>query len=268
MAESLREYVDGLEPEERGIIAIDDTPNENVRNLLIDVRDYFEIAKENSKAQRRGWNDAVRRYNDLEYGLMADAKFHETPRSMRSHVYEITLADPDFITVHTLADVPGLLAAVEGRDAARKIVAEREEYDSDQTVGVLLGVTILSSHTDERCRVLFGMPIKEKVLQLAGLAVEAGLDGIVCAGPDLEFLQKDPDVFKLIKVVPGIVLPGQTKPSGQERVMTPEEAITEGADFIVMGSAVTKAESPVRAAELTIKGIERGLGRQWLSLSI
>jgi orotidine-5'-phosphate decarboxylase len=259
-AESFRQGMGLLSPESRGILALDDMTNEESLSFLKEIGEYFGMAKENANAQSEGWNIAVMRNETLGFSLMADAKYHDTPRTMKAHVHSTTLDKARFITVHTLADVEALKASVEGRDKARSTLMEDLGSDYDPLVGTLLGITVLTSHSEARCQALFGASIKEKVLQLAGFAVEAELEGIVCAGSDLPYLQKDPDIAKLVKVVPGIVLPGQEKLSGQARTMSPSEAISEGADFLVAGSAVTKARVRLEAAQQFVEDIARGLG--------
>ncbi len=260
-ADSFREYLGQLEPKNHGIIALDDMTHQESALLLNEVGQYFGMAKENANAQSQGWLDSVQRNRELGFDLMADAKYHDTPRTMKSHVKSTVLNGAKFITIHTSSDIPALEAAARGRDEARAFLSDMYRNEYDPFVGSLLGITILTSLNDVRCEAIYGMPRKEKVLQLGGFAVEAGLEGIVCAVSDLWFLQQDPDIAKLIKVTPGIVLPGEDKPSGQEETATPEEAISEGADFVVMGTAVTKALSRQKAAELTVQGIAKGLGK-------
>lgn len=245
-AELFRENIGDLSPVDRGILALDDMSHAESAQLLDETGGVgFHMVKENANAQKLGWDDAVNRNIELGYNLMADAKYHDTPRTTRSHVLECASAEPSFITVHTLSDLEALEAAVAGRDEARANIGA---WTADTNIASLLGITILTSHSEERCQTLFGTNIKEKVMQLARLAVQADLEGIVCAGSDLGYLNADPDTAKLIKVVPGIVLSGQAKGSGQQRTMSPGEAIQEGADYLVAGSTVTKASNRQEAA--------------------
>lgn len=100
MAESFREYVETLGANERGIIALDDMSSEQSRALLTRVHEFFNLAKENANAQQKGWEDSVNRNSELGYGLMADAKFHDTPRTMQSHANVTALQGSSFITLY------------------------------------------------------------------------------------------------------------------------------------------------------------------------
>jgi len=260
-AESFRQNMNiGMLPAEaRGIVALDDMTRADSEGMLAEIGQYFGMAKENANAQSKGWADAVRRAKQHELPLMADAKYHDTPRTMASCIETDTLDGARVITVHTSADLEALTACVETRDATR-IKMRNNGRRFDPFVGSLFGITILTSINDERCRVIYGMPLKEKVMQLARLAVVAKLEGIVCAGSDLAELQSDPDTSRLVKIVPGMVLSGSPKTTGQQRTMSPREAILEGADYLVAGSTVTKAPLRLEAAQRFAQEIAEGLG--------
>jgi orotidine-5'-phosphate decarboxylase len=91
-----------------------------------------------------------------------------------------------------------------------------------------------------------------QVLRLAKLAQESGVDGVVCSPREIRLIrgvvQRD---FKI--VTPGIRMPGQPA-DDQQRTATPREALAGGADYIVVGRAVTNAPSPRKALEALISG--------------
>ena len=87
---------------------------------------------------------------------------------------------------------------------------------------------------------------------LAALADRAGVDGLVCSGHEVEMLRKEfGDRFTL--VVPGIRPAG--KEHDQKRVVTPAEAVAKGADYLVIGRAITEAEDPDGVVEQIINSI-------------
>jgi orotidine-5'-phosphate decarboxylase len=99
-----------------------------------------------------------------------------------------------------------------------------------------LAVTVLTSDKSAPVHV---MPRR------AALAAETGCGGIVCAAADLEVARQIAP--RLLRVVPGI-RPADTAPDDQARPATPTEAIAEGADLLVIGRAVTRADDPAAAA--------------------
>jgi orotidine-5'-phosphate decarboxylase len=85
------------------------------------------------------------------------------------------------------------------------------------------------------------------VLRLARLARESGLDGVVCSAKEAPMLRADLGAdFKL--VTPGI-RPAWAAKDDQARIVTPAQAIADGADYLVIGRPITGADDPVAAAE-------------------
>jgi len=114
----------------------------------------------------------------------------------------------------------------------------------------ILGVTVLTSLTREILRDELGIQygLKTHVRHLSGLALKAGLDGVVASGREIETIRSHCGRGFLI-VTPGI-RPSWTPPDDQNRTMTPKEAIREGADYLVIGRAVLQQPDPLKALEL------------------
>jgi orotidine-5'-phosphate decarboxylase len=111
----------------------------------------------------------------------------------------------------------------------------------------VLAVTVLTSLDDgdlEQMGNLTGT--RATVLQLAKMAVEAGIKGLVCSAKEVKDVRAavGPDI---ILVTPGIRLP-EGNADDQKRIVTPGEAIQDGADFLVIGRPIFQAEDPIVAA--------------------
>jgi orotidine-5'-phosphate decarboxylase len=151
-----------------------------------------------------------------------------------------------FLTVHC---EPGLLAAVmEEVSPPTKILAVTVLTSLDSTQLSALGIG----------PELAAEPVK-LVLHRARLAMEAGCHGVVCSGGEVGAVKKQ---FgdRLLTVVPGIR--PDWSGSGQDdqrRVTTPYEAVTQGADYIVVGRPIRDAADPRDAAARIVGEIERGL---------
>jgi orotidine-5'-phosphate decarboxylase len=92
-----------------------------------------------------------------------------------------------------------------------------------------------------------------QVLRLAKLAEASGLDGVVCSPQEISKIRGVVNpAFKI--VTPGIRLPGQSA-DDQERTATPRDAIAAGADYIVVGRAVTNAPKPRAALETLLQSL-------------
>jgi orotidine-5'-phosphate decarboxylase len=153
----------------------------------------------------------------LRYGkIMADPKLYDIPNTVTNCVKAMVNCGAEFITVHTSAGKEVLKTAVD-------IAGSR-----------ILAVTALTSFTDEDTMDVYGVPRSKLVVRLANLAVSCGVSGLVCSCQDLESLKE----HKVIKVCPGIRLD-----SNYHDQKTVGNGI--GADFAVIGRAITRAKDPV-----------------------
>lgn len=117
---------------------------------------------------------------------------------------------------------------------------------------LLWGITVLTSMEDNNLKEI-GVPrtAEEQVALLAGLAKEAGLDGVVCSPREIPVIKK---ISALQIIVPGIRT-ADDQSSDQKRTLTPKEAKDLGADFIVVGRPVIASPDPLKAAEKILKEI-------------
>src|SRR5581483_4742212 len=112
----------------------------------------------------------------------------------------------------------------------------REKFGEKKPI--VVAVTVLTSlDTKALFEMGWEMPLDEQVQRLARLAEDCGIDGVVCSPREIQLVRKvvEPK-FKI--VTPGIRLPDQSL-NDQQRIATPREAISAGADYIVVGRAVT-----------------------------
>ena len=177
----------------------------------------------------------VRRVVDLGLPVFLDVKFHDIPNTVAGAVRAAGTLGVAMLTLHVAGGPAMLRAAVE---AAR----------AQEPCPRLIGVTVLTS-LDDADLAMLGIPdkVSAQVLRLAEVAWDNGLDGIVCAPPEVAPLRSrfERD-FQL--VVPGI------RPSGsvvgdQKRAKTPADAVAAGADVLVIGRPITEAHDPRTAAE-------------------
>jgi orotidine-5'-phosphate decarboxylase len=199
------------------------------------VAGLFKVGKQLFTAEGP---QAVKKLAGLGADIFLDLKFHDIPNTVAGAVAAAArLPRVRMLTLHTT----GGLAMMR---AAREAVAGRKNRPA------LLGVTLLTS-LDARAlrRVGISGPVASRVVALARLAKEAGLDGVVSSAQEAEAIRRACGPNFLI-VVPG-VRPSSAPSQDQSRVATPAEAIQAGADYLVVGRPVTAAKNP-RAAALAI----------------
>jgi orotidine-5'-phosphate decarboxylase len=176
--------------------------------------------------------------------VFLDLKFHDIPNTVAGAVRAVTRRDVQMMTVHASGGLAMLEAA---RDAAGP--------DGPDVVAV----TLLTSLVSEDVEQVFGrspVSLVDEVVRLAGLAVRAGLPGVVASPTEVKPIKRSHgDVLKV--VTPGIRLPGDD-PADQSRYATPEAAARAGADFVVVGRSVTKAKDPIAAFEAVAASFAAG----------
>jgi orotidine-5'-phosphate decarboxylase len=123
---------------------------------------------------------------------------------------------------------------------------------------LMAGVTVLTSMDEGQCRHVFGEKPATKVHAFALDLVENKADAIVCSPLELLMLDEDRRLDKLIRVIPGIRPMGKDA-EDQKRIATPGSAIANGADYLVIGSAITKDSSPADAAKRIAEEIARAI---------
>jgi orotidine-5'-phosphate decarboxylase len=161
--------------------------------------------------------------------VFVDCKLHDIPNTVERASANVARLGVRMFNVHALGGDAMMRAALDG--------AKRGADAAGVAMPLVLGVTVLSSHAGE------GLA---SPASLAWEAKEAGLDGVVVSGDDVRDVRDAcGDAFCL--VVPGI-RPAGTNGHDQVRVLTPREAIERGADYVVVGRAVTAAVDPLGAA--------------------
>ncbi len=185
---------------------------------------------------------AVEEIAGLGFEIFLDLKFHDIPNTVAGAVAAAAdLPKVRLINVHAL----GGLAMMR---AAREALAGRKKRPA------LLGVTILTSMDEAALRrVGISGPPATRVVALALLAKEAGLDGVVASAQEAQAIRLACGP-KFLIVVPG-VRPAGANLNDQSRVATPTEAIRAGANYLVVGRPVTAAKDPRAAARAIAKEI-------------
>lgn len=182
------------------------------------------------------------------FDVFLDLKFHDIPNTVAGACAAASHLGVWMINVH----VSG------GR---RMMEAAREALDKFDIRPLLIGVTVLTSLGDEDlAEIGFSGTAAWTVERMAALAKAASLDGVVCSAHEaIRLRSSHPSEFCL--VTPGI-RPRGSNDDDQIRIMTPDAAIENGADYLVIGRPITRAANPGRVVESINTEIANALGRQ------
>jgi orotidine-5'-phosphate decarboxylase len=175
--------------------------------------------------------DLVRRFVAQGHEVFLDLKFHDIPNTVARACEAAASLGVWMVNVHASGGSRMMQAA---RAALDDIEGRRP---------LLIAVTVLTSMGAEDLAELgIAAAPQQQVLRLATLARNAGLDGVVCSPQEAALLRNElGGAFTL--VTPG-VRPQGAALDDQARVLTPEEAIRQGSDYLVMGRPITRAEDP------------------------
>lgn len=195
----------------------------HVRNHVGGIKLGLEFFMANGRA-------GVREMAAIGLPIFLDLKFHDIPNTVAKAIQALRPLEPAILTVHAAGGRAMMEDAKAAAAAGTKVVA----------------VTVLTSldGTDLASIGLAPEP-HPQVERLTALAREAGLDGVVCSGNEVAAAKAIwPDGFF---VVPG-VRPANGDIGDQKRVMTPREALDNGASILVVGRPITQADDPDQAA--------------------
>ena len=177
----------------------------------------------------------VKNLNDLGKKVFLDLKLHDIPNTVAGAVRMGVRMDVHMMTLHASGGKEMMTSAA--------YAAKVEADETGRTPPLLLAVTVLTSLKDDQLRDIgIGKDTKSQVLNLAQLAFQSGIKGVVCSPKEIQVIKK---TYKkgLTVVAPGI-RPRWAAAQDQKRILTPAQAVQKGADYLVIGRPITQAPSP------------------------
>jgi orotidine-5'-phosphate decarboxylase len=229
------------------IVALDVPTPAEARSLVAKLRDVVGTFKIGSQLFTAAGPDLVKEIIGSGFRVFLDLKFHDIPHQVAGAARSVAQLRVSMFTVHVSGGTEMMRRAVE----AVKEVAETERTASPW----VLGVTVLTS-VDSATLTQIGIASSpaESVLRLAKLAEDSGLDGVV-ASPREALLVRNSTHPGFLIVTPGI-RPAHAELNDQRRVTTPAEALSAGADYLVIGRPIIGAKNPAEAARTILTEIE------------
>jgi orotidine-5'-phosphate decarboxylase len=215
------------------IVALDVSDIEDAERLAAALSSEIGMLKVGFELFYACGPDAVRRLTP-HGAVFMDSKLHDIPTTVERASANIARLGVAMFNIHALGGDAMMRAALEG--------AKRGADAAGVAMPLVIAVTVLSSQSGE------GLATPAS---LAWEAKEAGLDGVVVSGEDVRDVRDAcGDAFCL--VVPGI-RPAGVNGHDQVRVLTPRGAIERGADYLVVGRAITAAADPVGVTRMIVR---------------
>ncbi len=182
----------------------------------------------------------VKTLHDKGFEIFLDLKFHDIPNT----VYE---------SVRSAANLGVWMINVHASGGSKMLDASKKALEGFDKPPLLVGVTILTSISEEILTEIGFNNLDKQVMRLTKLAQRSGLDGVVCAASDASKV-KQTCGESFLTVTPGI-RPRDADLNDQSRTSTPKEAIANGSDFLVIGRPITGSEDPTNALENIYKEV-------------
>jgi len=176
--------------------------------------------------------------------VFLDLKYHDIPNTVAMATVEAARMGVKLTNLHALGGYEMMATTMDALDKEFKGAVRTK----------VLAVTILTSSTEETLRGIgIEHTVPEMVVRLAKLAKSAGVDGVVASPQEVKIIREacGPD---FLIVTPG-VRPAFAAVDDQKRIMTPADAVSQGADYLVIGRPISAAADPLEAADMIVAEI-------------
>lgn len=229
------------------IVALDVPTLKEAKMIIDELGDLAKHYKVGLQLFTRFGPTIIEVLKNGKMGILLDLKLHDIPNTIAKAVEAIIDMDVDMFTVHALG-------GFEMMESAQKVI-----WESKSRKILILGVTLLTSLDEAFLQDFLGVnkSMESQILDLAGLVQSAGLGGVVASPKEVSLIKKQCGK-DFIVVTPGI-RPKGARSDDQRRIETPNKAIANGADYIVVGRAIINAKDRRKAVESIIEDIENGL---------
>ena len=201
------------------IVAVDETQLSSFKQTVDSLDSNLCMIKVGSVSFNAIGHEALSYVASKGFEIFLDLKLHDIPNTVKKSIEGLVSLPISMMTIHTSG-------GLEMMKAAKKAV-------SDTNIKIF-GVTALTSLSDEDTSTIFQRTASNQVKAMLDLAQEAQIDGVVCSPHELDLVVERKS---LLSITPGIRL--SESADDQSRVMTPKDAISKGADYIVIGRPIT-----------------------------
>lgn len=242
---------------DRIIVALDVGDRRSALHLVESLSGLVGLFKVGLQLYTAEGQSLVREIVSAGERVFLDLKFHDIPNTVAGATKSILGLGVSIFNVHTLGGAEMMKAAAKAASEFSSGASQSENSNSPISTSrpAVLGVTVLTSMGgDDLLSVGIDSNVEDAVVRLAALARDAGLDGVVASPREIKLIRERVAADRFIILTPGI-RPAWSEASDQKRIATPASALADGADFIVVGRAITDSPEPRTAAERILEEI-------------
>jgi orotidine-5'-phosphate decarboxylase len=234
------------DPKDKIIFALDVEHFREAQQWVTLLKDHVGIFKVGKQLFTHAGPKVVDMIRQKGQKVFLDLKFHDIPNTVARAGEEATKLNVAMFNLHALGGFAMMKKTVEGSRAVAKSLGIPRP--------LILAVTILTSMDEETLKeVGVQGPLLEEVGRLAHLSMKAGVDGVVASPQEIGIIRQRCGE-KFLIVTPGIRPPSDKK-DDQKRTLSPKEAISAGADYLVIGRPIKEAKDPIEAVQGIIEDI-------------
>ena len=218
------------------IVAVDETQLNSFKQIIDSLDNNLCMIKVGSVSFNAIGREAIEYVAAKGFKIFLDLKLHDIPNTVKKSIEGLISLPISILTIHASGGLEMMKAAkqaLQGTDIK------------------VFGVTALTSLSDEDTNIIYKRSASKQVKAMLDLAEAAGIDGVVCSPHELELVKQ---TKSLESITPGIRILKSN--DDQSRVMTPKEAITKGANHIVIGRPITSAPNINKALQEIHNSIE------------
>lgn len=240
--------MEGNSLKDKIIVALDVETAEKARAVIDEIGGEVGAFKIGLQLFTAAGASFVREIVDREIKIFLDVKFHDIPNTVAKASAEVARLGVWMFNVH----------ASGGGEMMRRTVEEVGDVCARENLRVpkLIAVTVLTSSNQETLREIgVAEEINSQVVNLARLTAKCGLDGVVASPLEIEAIRRSVETKDFLIVTPGI-RPSFATNDDQKRVMTPTEAVRDGADYLVIGRPITAQKDKLSAVRKILEELE------------
>ena len=218
------------------IVAIDEHEKASFNRILDSLNPNLCMVKIGSVSFNALGHDIVNLAADKGFDIFLDLKLHDIPNTVKKSIEGLSILPIQMLTIHTSGGrlmMESAMEALEGTDIK------------------VFGVTALTSLSDTDTNQIYQRTAADQVNAMLDIAEEAKIDGVVCSPHELDLVTAR---GSLLSITPGIRLSDVN--DDQTRVMTPKQAIDQGANYLVIGRPITGADDISEALNTIYQSIQ------------
>jgi orotidine-5'-phosphate decarboxylase len=236
-----------LSAKDRLVVALDVDSREQAISLVEELSPFVGLFKVGSQLFTSTGPQLVKEIIGRGAKVFLDLKYHDIPNTVASAVVAAMRLGVSICNVHALG---GLAMMRQVAEECEKIAAKES-----LTKPLILAVTVLTSHDQASLNDLaINENLSDLVVRLAKLTQQAGLNGVVASAQEIT-LVRNATQSPFVILTPGL-RPAQSDTQDQKRVMTPEEALKAGSDYLVIGRPILAHPNPAKAAAEIVASLE------------